>query len=310
MRKFSRLWLIFAIAGLVATKSNPYADFVAGANFGELIFLFILEILFFIIIIMKKELEIHSENEVIKVLIKILSKLICIVPSIFFLSKLLLGILQLTVFKSLYVVLPDKGWSNPDLVSIVCFIIAMIFNTLLLIAFVYKGKVLKQMTNECVYINPNKQKYKKLNRICVLTLMISMIIGFFNPYEHYLTLICNLWYPLGMFIYFLNLKIARELSESSILKDQFRIFAGDQSKSFEGKGVKIFMIGVLCFIKIITSIVQFVFYSTETKWKLNFWQNKFLLDNAFFMFILATLAELAVVVIFGARIWKEKRQAD
>lgn len=234
----------------------------------------------------------------------------CIVPSIFFLLKLLLGILQLTVFKSLYVVLLDKGWSNPDLVSIVCFIIAMIFNTLLLIAFVYKGKVLKQMTNECVYINPYKEKYKKLNRICILTLVISMIIVFFNPYEHYATLMCNLWYPFAMFIYFLILKIAREFSESSILKDQFRIYASDQSKFFEGKGVKIYIIGVLCFIKIITSIVQFVFYLTETKWKLNFWQNKFLLDNAFLMFILATLAELAVVVVFSVRIWKENRQAD
>ncbi|QAA34560.1 hypothetical protein C1I91_24620 [Clostridium manihotivorum] len=159
-------------------------------------------------------------------------------------------------------------------------------------------------------MNMNKENFKTLNRLCVISVIISMVIGFFNPYEHYLALAFNLWYPFAMFIYFINVKVARKAAKSSVFRGGMKTYVNDYNQVMGGKILKIFMVGGLCFLKIMFLVTEFVFYSGQTNMVVNYWDNKFLLDNALLMFILSTIAETVVVVIYCIRIWKERDQGD
>ena len=44
----------------------------------------------------------------------------------------------------------------------------------------------------------NKGRYTKLNVQCIITILISIIIGFLNPYEYNMTIIYNFWYAFSM----------------------------------------------------------------------------------------------------------------
>lgn len=61
----------------------------------------------------------------------------------------------------------------------------------------------------------NKGKHTKLNIQCFITILISIIIGFLNPYEYNMTIIYNFWYAFSMFIYFMLIKIARKILENT-----------------------------------------------------------------------------------------------
>ncbi|MBU3099293.1 MULTISPECIES: hypothetical protein [Clostridium] len=159
-------------------------------------------------------------------------------------------------------------------------------------------------------MNTNKGRYTKLNIQCFITILISIIIGFLNPYEYNMTIIYNFWYALPMFIYFILIKIARKIPENTGLNGGVKNYFNWCINILESKKLKIFMIGALCFLKIICFAIQYTMYSGKVKSEINFLQNTFLLDNALLMFILSTIAEIAVVIVFSKRIWKEIGQGD
>ncbi|EPY6470511.1 hypothetical protein ACWO4B_001130 [Clostridium sporogenes] len=159
----------------------------------------------------------------------------------------------------------------------------------------------------------NKRKYKKLNILCIITIIISIILGFFNPYENYMTIIYNFWYPFAMFIYLINVKISKKISGNTVSKGEVsgvKGYVNNYCKLVKSKKTKIFIIGGLCYIKIMFTILQFQLYSSKVPSEISSLQNTFLLNNAFLMLILATLAELVVLITFSIRIWKENGQGD
>ncbi|MBW9171235.1 hypothetical protein K2F43_08455 [Clostridium estertheticum] len=156
----------------------------------------------------------------------------------------------------------------------------------------------------------NKRRYTKLNIQCIITILISLVIGFLNPYEYYMSTIYNFWYAFSMFIYFILIKIARKFLENTGSNVGVKNYFNWCIDVFESKKIKIFMIGALCFFKIICFIIQYTMYSGKVKSEINFLQNTFLLNNALLMFILSTIAEIFVVIIFSKRIWKENGQRD
>lgn len=155
-----------------------------------------------------------------------------------------------------------------------------------------------------------KKRYKKLNMLCIVTIIVSIIIGFFNPYEYYTTFFCNLWYALAMFVYFVNVKVTKKASEKNIIGKGFNAYAYNQYKLWISKRMKIFMIVMLWVIKIVVAVSMLDTYLSKDNLEMNFFQNAFLLKHALIMFILATAAEIAVVISFSIRIWKENKQED
>lgn len=151
---------------------------------------------------------------------------------------------------------------------------------------------------------------KKMNTICIVAIIISAIIGFLNPYEHYMTIIYSFWYSAIMFIYFISIKIVRKISKNTLLKGEIQSYVNGYHKLIESKLPKILVIGGLCFIKIFSFIIQLNMYLSKTNIEINYLENTFLLNNALLMFIVATMAETVVVITFSMRIWKEKGQGD
>ncbi|EPY2303945.1 Uncharacterised protein [Clostridium sporogenes] len=150
MKLFSKLWWIFAIVGTGATFLNPYIGFFGFFNITELFIMFCLNIN---IIVRVKELKKHSENKFLKVSIKPLCILAYIISIIFFLMKLFVGaVIFIVAYPNNEIMAPYQVWSNPNEMSIVCLIVEMIFNILLLISFICKGKIMKRMTNKYEYI--------------------------------------------------------------------------------------------------------------------------------------------------------------
>ncbi|EJO5346371.1 hypothetical protein NRP93_000415 [Clostridium botulinum] len=146
MKLFSKLWWIFAIVGTIAAFLNPYIGIFGISNMVELGSLVIFNI---IICCTIKKIEKYGENKVLKVYMKGLKILSYVLPVIFFLIKLfVVGTVFIVAYASKDLATPFQIWSNPDKMSIVCLIVEMIFNILLLISFICKGKIMKRMTNE------------------------------------------------------------------------------------------------------------------------------------------------------------------
>lgn len=284
MEGFSKLWLVFAILGTIAVVLNPGTRDIAGANASELFILFFINIISSIV--KEKYLKGNSETKTIKVLIRELGNLSYFIPIVFFFIKLFAAVM-------IFLTIHNISWANPYGI-IVAILIEMTFNVLLLIAFIYKGKILKRMTDDNQYIN--RVKYRKLNISCIIALIVSIVMGFFNSYAYYLTFIWNFWYAFVMFIYFINLWALRKASKNKILNLRF-IY--DQCKLMEGKKMKIFIIGLLYILKILFGVLQFYLYSI-----------KLVLDISLIMFILSTIAEIVVIIIFSIRIWRESSQGD
>ncbi|NFM16066.1 hypothetical protein FDB88_02190 [Clostridium sporogenes] len=146
MKLFSKLWWIFAIVGTIAAFLNPYIGMFGISNTVELGSLAIFNI---IICCTTKKIEKYGKNKVLKVYMKGLKILSYVLPVIFFLIKLFVGAVTFIVtYPNNEIMAPYQVWSNPDKMSIVCLIVEMIFNILLLISFICKGKIMKRMTNE------------------------------------------------------------------------------------------------------------------------------------------------------------------
>lgn len=146
MKLFSKLWWVFAILGTSATLLNPYIGFFGFFNITELFILFCLDIN---IITRVKELKKHSEDKLLKVSIKSLGIVAYIIPVIFFLLKIFVGAtIFLITYGSNQETAPYQVWSNPDAMGLVCLIVEMIFNVLLLISYIYRGKIIRRMANE------------------------------------------------------------------------------------------------------------------------------------------------------------------
>ncbi|MBW9171233.1 hypothetical protein K2F43_08445 [Clostridium estertheticum] len=146
MEKLAKFWLIFAIIGVSATFLNPYVGFFGLFNIIELFFMLFL--FFYINSLVKvKELNKDGENKIFKATIKPLGIVAYILPVIFFLLNIFVGLGSFILAYSQHQVMaPYQVWSNPDQMSVVCLIVAMIFNIVLLISFIGKAKIIRRMT--------------------------------------------------------------------------------------------------------------------------------------------------------------------
>lgn len=145
---------------------------------------------------------------------------------------------------------------------------------------------------------------KKINTLCAISLIISIIIGFINPYEQYISFVVNFWYIFSMFIYFINVKLTRRASKINGLNKA----VDDYSNIIEGKGIKIFMVAALCLLKMFFLGIEIWLYSKKTTFGIKLFESATFIDNALLMLVLATIAEIIVVLTFSIRIWNEKRE--
>ncbi|MBU3099292.1 MULTISPECIES: hypothetical protein [Clostridium] len=145
MEKLSKLLWIFAIIEVSATLLNPYVGFFGFFNVIELFFMLFL--FFYINSLVKvNKSNKDSENKVFKATIKPLGIVAYILPVIFFLLKIFVGLGSfILAYSDHQVMAPYQVWSNPNQMSVVCLIVEMIFNVLLLISFIGKGKIIRRM---------------------------------------------------------------------------------------------------------------------------------------------------------------------
>lgn len=299
MQRIFKLWWLFALMGILVVKLNPYADFLAGINAAELFVLALMEVANFAL----KQKE-SQYREAVRLITAIEYGTACV----FFILKVITGILGVTLIKEAYTLKPDSIFGNPDKASLVLFVISMICNVVVLLTFIYKKRESKKSSSSRVHVN--REKYKKINRLCFIGIVISLLVGYINPYEHYISFFVNLWYPLALFIYLINIKAATKAAESKIFKNELNALGQNHLKTFYSKKIKIFMIAMLCFLKIVWAIVEYIFYIDKTDLSINLFKNDFLMKNAFWMFILATISEIVVLIIYSIRIWKENKEEE
>ncbi|WMJ81574.1 hypothetical protein RBU49_04825 [Clostridium sp. MB40-C1] len=159
MELFSKLWWIFAIVGTSTAFLNPYIGMFGIVNIAELTSLMMINIIIFFTI---KRFKKHSKNKELYGCMKGLKKLSYVLPVIFFLIKLFVGVGSFTLaYFDHKIITTYQVWSNTHEMSVVWLIVQMIFNVLLLISFMYKGRIIKAIINEYAYINEGK--YEKLN---------------------------------------------------------------------------------------------------------------------------------------------------
>ena len=146
MKIFSKLWFVFAIIGTVATFLNPYIGFFGFINVTELFILF-----YFWINIVVREIVVrkHPENKPTKIALKSLGIAIYMIAVVFFISKTLAAVV---LFKLSYgsnrIMAPYEIWSNPNEMSIVFFIIEMLFNIVLFASLICKGTDIRRGCDE------------------------------------------------------------------------------------------------------------------------------------------------------------------
>lgn len=138
MNIFSKLWWIFAMMGTFATFFNPYIGIFAIANWVELLIMLGFNIN---LIARVKRLREYSENKILRASVKVLGILAYIISVIFFLLKTVISIvIPLLAYTDGKLPTPFQIWSNPDKAGIVLFILGTIFNVLLLISLICKGR--------------------------------------------------------------------------------------------------------------------------------------------------------------------------
>lgn len=145
MERFSKMWFIFAIIGVIATLFNPYIGFFGIFNIIELFFMLFL--FFYINSLVKvKKLNKDGENKIFKTTIKPLGIVAYILPVIFFLLNIFVALGSFTLaYSQQQVMAPYQVWSNPNQMSVVCLIVGMIFNIVLLISLIGKAKIIRRM---------------------------------------------------------------------------------------------------------------------------------------------------------------------
>jgi hypothetical protein len=145
MERLSKLWWVFAIIEVSATFLNPYIGLFGFFNVTEPFFMLFL--FFYINSLVKvKKSNIDGESKVFKATIKQLGIVAYVLPVIFFLLKIFVGaVIFIIAYSSKDIAAPYQVWSNPDQMSVVCLIVEMIFNVVLLISFIGKGKIIRRL---------------------------------------------------------------------------------------------------------------------------------------------------------------------
>ena len=146
MKIFSKLWFVFAIIGTVATFLNPYIGFFGFINVTEL---FILFCFWINILVRERVVRKHPENKPTKIALKSLGIAIYMIAVMFFISKTFAAVV---LFKLSYgsnrIMAPYEIWSNPNEMSIVFFIIEMLFNIVLFASLICKGTDIRRGCDE------------------------------------------------------------------------------------------------------------------------------------------------------------------
>lgn len=146
MKMFSKLWLLFAIIETAAALLNPYVGFFGFFNATELFFMVILYIN---IIFRLNTLKKNGSNAMVKFLLKPMYILSYIIPVVLFFVKLIVGFgIFIVTYSSKEIMAPYQIWRNPDIMGVTLLVVEMVFNLLLLIAFICKGRTLKGMIKE------------------------------------------------------------------------------------------------------------------------------------------------------------------
>ena len=288
MKTFSKMWWVFGIIDATAAYFNPYVGLFGSINIAALVVMGIFSLIIYIIYKFNS-IEEYSENKILVVASKIINSLSCIFSVVFCVAKIFAAIFafMLTYHKNM-VVSRYQIWSNPGLAGIILLIVDIIFSILFLASFI-SPILIKKLS-----MNKGKGKYKNLNIACIIAMLISLIVGFIYPDERFLTFIFNLWYLLVIFIYFVILISAKKVINNSFLKVGENSYLRDYYKRISGNRRKIFNIASLFIINILITVSKLLLFPISSP----------------IMFGLSILAEIAVVITFSIRIWKENGQGD
>lgn len=143
MSKIGKMWWAFAVIGNIATFLNPYIGIFGTINWVELLIMLGLDIN---LIIRVKSLRKYGENKLLKTLIKALGIVTYIISVIFFLFKTFVSvIIPLLAYTDGKLPAPFQIWSNQDKAGVVCFIVGTIFNVLLLISLICRGRDVRRI---------------------------------------------------------------------------------------------------------------------------------------------------------------------
>lgn len=143
MEKLSKLWWLFALLGTCATFLNPYIGLFGSVNGGEIFTLICLEIN---IIARVKAFKKNSESKMLKVSLKSLGIMTYIIAIVFFLIKIFVAFIIFIIgYTSNEIMTPYEIWSNPHEMGIMFLIVEMIFNILLMLSYIYRGKSIRRL---------------------------------------------------------------------------------------------------------------------------------------------------------------------
>jgi hypothetical protein len=146
MKSVERLWWLFSIMGVVSTFLNPYLGYLGFINGTELCFF---SVLFLIVFTNKKVIRKSGMNDILKVSIKSYGNTTYVISVIFFLIKLFAeGSIFIVAYKNNIIAAPYEIWSNPKQMSLIFLSLEMIFNVLLLISLISKGRSIKRIVKE------------------------------------------------------------------------------------------------------------------------------------------------------------------
>ncbi|QAA34562.1 hypothetical protein [Clostridium manihotivorum] len=146
MKSIGKLWWLFSIVEVVSTFLNPYIGFWGFINGTELFFL---SIIFLIVFTNERVIEKHGMNNVLKTSIKSYGNIIYILSVIFFLIKTLISLgIFIIGYANNDIMAPYEIWSNPKQMSLIFLVLEMIFNVLLLISLISKGRSIKRIVKE------------------------------------------------------------------------------------------------------------------------------------------------------------------
>jgi hypothetical protein len=146
MKEVGNLWWLFAIIEVVSTFLNPYVGVFGFFNLVELLFL---ATLFFILFVNNKILKKNGMDYMLRVSIKSNVNMLYIISVVFLPIKIFIGVaISFLSYIDNKIAAPYEIWSNPRVMSVIFFVLEMIFNVLLVVSLISKGKSIKRMVNE------------------------------------------------------------------------------------------------------------------------------------------------------------------
>jgi hypothetical protein len=144
--KLGKLWWLFAITEVTATFLNPYIVFFSFFNVVELC---IISTLFLITFTSERVIRKSGMNDILIVSIKSYGNITYVLSIIFFLIKSFVSVCIFIVgYKNNIIAAPYEIWSNPRGMSVMFFTLEMMFNVILLISLISKGRSIKRIVKE------------------------------------------------------------------------------------------------------------------------------------------------------------------